>query len=324
MTSGMNLSESNTIPPPMPLSLEPSSAEAGGTGMQVDPPQSQHTIPITMSQNGHLGSYQVRQVQPAPTQLTPYPNPQPVQTAAEWWNQAFPGFQQLQGWKDVLAQAAQNYLPELFPPRMGRPGVRETTGGWGWGNTNIHQSCEEKIATLKEHRNQEQRKAAAYQQDYQSLYEVYKQLKAENEAFRAQIFSIGTGRAPIHEESYYVQKFESLKGLIEQGSLRLCRAQAKGEKLSIEAEKATLQALVETGAYGEQAVKIFGETKYTLPFLYNLTTWRIALIRHIVAIFLLDRVFSPFAFGISEEFSNGLKCVQADIVERGTHLIWRD
>jgi len=275
-------------------------------------------------QQRHFQQQQAVQQQQSLQQQTLQSPLQPLQnqhfaTASEWWTQFGPTFQQLSGWKDVLAEIAQTQLGDLNVTKSGRPGPRDSSSSWF--NYNPHQRCQETIDRLRHDRNEERSNALAAKNDYQNLFSIYQKLKAENEAFRAQIFSIGTGRAPIHDESFYIQKFESLRGTIEQGALKLCRAQAKGEKLSLEAEKATLKTLVELGPYGELAVKTFTETKYAMPLLYNQLTWRIALIRHIVALFLLDRVFSPFAFGISDELSDGLKRIQDDVVERGMYPI---
>jgi hypothetical protein len=102
--------------------------------------------------------------------------------------------------------------------------------------------------------------------------------------------------------------------------LKLCRVQGN-EALSSDREKAVLKALGRMGEYGGSAFGMFNETEYTLPLLYENKTWRVGLIRHIIALFLMERVFSPFVFGVGKELSDGLKYIQNDIIEHGTYLI---
>ena len=288
-----------------------------GTAMQIDPPPSQYdTRPLGV---GLPGSYHHDGMGPKfnskVSEFRPSPKLQRIQTAARWWKHNFPAFQQIPGWKPVLAQAARHHLPQLTASTDGK-----TSSLWGLAISTAHQPCNEEIEKLTRERDHAEAKAKTYFQELKNTCNVYEKVKAENEAFREQIFAISTGRGPLHEESYYIQKPESVKNLIQQGALKLCRVQGN-ETLSSDREKAVLKALGRMGEYGGPAFAMFNETEYTLPLLYENKTWRIALIRHIIAVFLMERVFSPFVFGVGRELSDGLKYIQNDIIEHGTYLI---
>ena len=140
--------------------------------------------------------------------------------------------------------------------------------------------------------------------------------QAQNEEFRTQIFALGTGRGPIKDEEFYTSNFEELKCLVEKEIVKLSKTHANHVFQENEQEE-LLQRIAEIGSWGQKCAEFLKTEKYSLQKLYSRGQWRHPLLRHIVAWFLLERVFNPFAFGISEEFSEGLKCIEKDCISRG-------
>jgi len=148
------------------------------------------------------------------------------------------------------------------------------------------------------------------------LNDVAQKLKAENEAFRAQIFGIGSRRGPLQEESYYIRHFNSLNTTIDQGVLKLVRQtkHALTEPLPVEE---ILKSISDLGDHGKKSAKFLGESEYSLQALYSQGPTRIALIGHVVAMLLVHRVFEPYGVGMSEEFSKGMRCLETDLTING-------
>jgi len=148
------------------------------------------------------------------------------------------------------------------------------------------------------------------------LKDVAQKLKAENETFRAQIFSIGSGRGPLQEESFYIRRFDSLNTTIDQGVLKLVRQtkHALGEPLPVDE---ILESISGLGDHGKNSSRFLGESTYSLQALYSQGPSRIALIGHVVAMLLVHRVFEPYGIGMSDEFSRGLRSLEFDLAKNG-------
>jgi hypothetical protein len=185
---------------------------------------------------------------------------------------------------------------------------------------NYYDHAKRETDTLKNDLNKEHLRFQDYrqqcEQQIRGLNDVAEKLKLENEAFRAQIFTMGSGRGPLKEENYYIQAFNSLNSVIDQGVLKLVR-QAK-HLLADTAPNEILALIAELGDPGKQSAAFLGQTRYSVPALYSQVPLRLALIRHVVALFLVHRVFEPYGFGLSQEFSEGLKYVEKDLLLNGS------
>jgi hypothetical protein len=238
--------------------------------------------------------------------------------AASAWNQFFPSFVKSYG------KEAYKFLQEsLGQKQTGSVGVEPWDGR---SDRNYYDLAKRERAineTLKKDIHQEQLRFHDYQQRseqrIQILNDVAEKLKLENEAFRAQIFTMGSGRGPLKEENYYIQVFNSLNSVIDQGVLRLVR-QAK-HLLSDTAPNEILALISDLGDHGKQSATFLAtSSKYSVPALYSQVPLRLALIRHVVALFLVHRVFEPYGFGLSQEFSEGLNYVEKDLLSNGSTL----
>jgi predicted nuclease with TOPRIM domain len=156
----------------------------------------------------------------------------------------------------------------------------------------------------------------AYHQDHQRLKNANDELQSECTELRNHIFTVGTGRAPLQTDKYYLSKFEQLKGAIEQEMVELSE-QCTDYDLSETAQEKALEQIAQLGPHGVKSCARLLSPKSSIAVLYRKDELRNSLLRHVAALFLLDKVFEPFAFGISSELSNGLKTIEMDHFEHG-------
>jgi len=156
-----------------------------------------------------------------------------------------------------------------------------------------------------------------YEETLQSLNKVIDKERSENTELRNHIFAVASSRAILKTDDHYVRGFTNLKDEIINELLEFSDEHA-GRKISSAAEKDVLEQIAQLGPHGVKARAHLESSNYSLARFYPDDELRNSLIRHIAALFLLEKVFEPFAFGISLEFSEGLKSIEADFLERGT------
>jgi hypothetical protein len=146
--------------------------------------------------------------------------------------------------------------------------------------------------------------------------DVAKDLRTTVDNLRAQVFAIGSSRAPRNDGDFYNQKFNALNTVIDQGVLRLVR-QGK-QVLDESAPKEILESIALLGSYGPNSARFLSESAYNISALYTQGPMRLALIRHVVALFLTHTIFEPYAVGISKESSDLLNCIELELFEKGS------
>jgi hypothetical protein len=161
-----------------------------------------------------------------------------------------------------------------------------------------------------------QRQNEALREECRALKEWANELQAQNEEFRTQIFSMGSGRGPVQDEDHYIQSFDELKYVVEHSMVKFSRAHAN-QSMPARVQTEVLTLISDLGQNGKNSARILTSGKYNFQALYSNGRWRHPLIRHIVALFLQDRIFDTFALCLSQEFSEGLKCVEKDVISRG-------
>jgi hypothetical protein len=164
--------------------------------------------------------------------------------------------------------------------------------------------------------NRLQRLNHTYDQDRQTLKNAKDELQSECTKLRNHIFSVGTGRAPLQADEYYVRIFEQLKGAIVHEMVELSE-QCTDHNLSETAQAKVLEQIAQLGPHGVKSSTCLQSRNSSIALLYGKDELRNSLFRHIAALFLLDKVFEPFAFGISAELSDGLKAIEMDLFEHG-------
>jgi hypothetical protein len=144
------------------------------------------------------------------------------------------------------------------------------------------------------------------------------ELEAQIKEFRTQVFEMGSGHGPIKTEEYYSSNFEALGCLIEKEIVKLSKVHRNYTLTDLQTSQ-VLSYISEVGTLGQKCSDLLkSEGTYSLQNLYSQGKLRILLIRHVIALFLYERIFDPFAFGVSREVSDCLRSVDRDIMFRGT------
>jgi len=137
--------------------------------------------------------------------------------------------------------------------------------------------------------------------------------KKDNALLRSEIVEMTRAREPLREESFFVGQFNEISADIESWAARETR-KATLEKIP-KADMAKLAAeFPKYGPHGVETAKWF--SKQNSKFFQDRRN-RIALIRHCLAIVLLDRVFDPFIFGFSRDLSNHFAGIEKWICMKG-------
>lgn len=142
-------------------------------------------------------------------------------------------------------------------------------------------------------------------------------LKQDNATLRAVIANSKSSAAPCHEESYYVEHLDGLNHLI-QSSVAKAFKQSCNQNLSEEAGNTVLDIISSIDPWGKQTVETL--SRVTIWTLHKDARKRIALVRHIIALFLWDSVFDPFAFGLEKNISENLRAVEDNLSSGSIHL----
>ena len=152
-------------------------------------------------------------------------------------------------------------------------------------------------------------------EEVKALKEEVKFLRLDNEKLRTYIATRESDLHPVHTEDFYVQNFQALKGEIEMWIVKQAKANLATPLLD-EDEAKLLENLATLGFHCTASAEI-------LRLNHIETTWctsaasRIQLIRHIVAVFLFDQIFSSFAVGLSPELSEVLDWIDKRIFSQG-------
>ena len=140
--------------------------------------------------------------------------------------------------------------------------------------------------------------------------------QTDNEILRDVITSRTISQEPIHTEDYYKRAFNDLKSNMYDIVATLSRGHPK-ENLTPAFQTKVLDMIAD---FGEHATCSSKYLKDHLGGLNLSRLYRIPLLRHIFAIFLFDRVFSPFAFPMTKEASNYLISIEDDLFSQGYSL----
>ena len=93
-----------------------------------------------------------------------------------------------------------------------------------------------------------------------------------------------------------------------------------GQELSAAAERSILEKLTALGKSGQWSAEFLTKSQI-FPSWYINARSRIQLGRHIVAAVLFDQVFSPFAFGLPQEWAQALQWVERNINAHGVYPV---
>lgn len=137
--------------------------------------------------------------------------------------------------------------------------------------------------------------------------------ETDNELLREQIRDMSRGRDPIHDEGYYISEYTLIRANIESWAAKETRTMTK-QPLSQPDFLTIVSELEQCGDHGKRASewlnskdrKMFQERRH-----------RIALICHVTAIVLFDRVFDRYVFGFGEKTSRYFEMLEEQIFKKG-------
>ena len=121
---------------------------------------------------------------------------------------------------------------------------------------------------------------------------------------------------PLRGDDHYIKLFDDLKNDIDSWVASLSKKNAS----------ATLRPgvpktiLVKLGALGEHGHYTAEFLRPLLLQLHGGRKTRIPLIRHVLALFLFDQIFEPFAFGLTRDSSKNMKDIEDRLFKQGSFL----
>jgi chromosome segregation ATPase len=190
-------------------------------------------------------------------------------------------------------------------------------------NADLHQqtnNLEEERDALKEaldiicHQNEDyKQRIKNFEENFTSLNDEIEFLRTDNEKIRAYIAKRENDLKPVYAEDYYIKSFQELKAEIEMWVAKQSKTNATETLADIHA-KEVLQNLAALGQVGRAAAKALNPSIQTW---YGTVRSRIPLIRHVIAVFLFDQIFVPFAVGLSPEVSSALSFIEGRILSQG-------
>jgi hypothetical protein len=136
-------------------------------------------------------------------------------------------------------------------------------------------------------------------------------LEKDNDALRSQIASMSSAQQPVHDEDYYILQFDEVKNDVERWAVTQSRDNTPALFLDGNA-KAVIEQLASLGKNGNLSAQ---SLKTHLFAFYKDRRTRIALIRHVVGLFLFNEIFDKFAMGMKS--SDFFKWIEVDLFTQG-------
>jgi DNA repair exonuclease SbcCD ATPase subunit len=175
------------------------------------------------------------------------------------------------------------------------------------------------LESMKRQRNSEvsrlQGQIDSFRNQTEDLILERQKLSSSVSELRTHMYAKGMAHSPRHPDSYYVDKFRSLNGLLEQKLLDLSEDHS-GRHLSEARAQTFLRYLAKLGSEGQKTHDVLTKNTSKYPFQVD-DPLRDLLLRHVTALYLFHRVFKPFAAGISPEISHVFSSILEDEKERG-------
>jgi hypothetical protein len=140
----------------------------------------------------------------------------------------------------------------------------------------------------------------------------------DNISLRTYIANLKIADAQTKDDAYYIDNLQGLNRMTESSVASVFIDNPSPRKLSKEAGLEILGILSEFVPSGRFTARLLQEPTYdTIWTLHQDPRKRVAFARHLIALFLWDRVFKPFAFGLPLEQSTILKEIEKYIVRNG-------
>jgi hypothetical protein len=137
----------------------------------------------------------------------------------------------------------------------------------------------------------------------------------DNDKLRGDLVAMTRPQQPLYGEDHYIHGLQDLNNGIQSWLVGLSRKTQGKESLTQVSQTKILGKLKEFGSCGQNSAKQLGQH---LEEYYGSKVMRIPLLRHIVGLFLFDRIFDPFAYPMPNEISDWFKCVEDNLFKQGS------
>jgi hypothetical protein len=179
-----------------------------------------------------------------------------------------------------------------------------------------YHSTVDSFKRLEIHLDGVNRKVGTLDGDNNRLRDKCSALEKDNDQLRNQIASMSSAQEPLREEEYYILQFNQIKIDIDSWVAKETRSKPT-EPLSDETRNMISSALAGLGRHGSHSAD---NIMPQIQMFYGDRRRRIALIRHIIAIVLFEKIFSRFVFGLNHNSSEYLSYIESQIYSSGpTH-----
>ena len=139
-------------------------------------------------------------------------------------------------------------------------------------------------------------------------------LRSDNDELRKYVAQKETEQQnSLRNQQYYIQQFQELKAVMEMWIVKHSKSSAAKE-LSRSQETELLKLLTSLGKSGKKSAEFLNTKPQLFQNLYANTRSRILLVRHIIAVFLIDQIFEPFAAGLP---SSLLQAIGSLVISHG-------
>jgi hypothetical protein len=155
-------------------------------------------------------------------------------------------------------------------------------------------------------------------QELQKLKVENLNIRTDNEELRAQLVSLQKWHGPLEGEEYYTELFKALNSEIGGAIAGQVKKVSRQTQLEVPEWEILSTRIAELGNAGVASVNFLNSAgSNVIDLLFSSGASRIAFIRHIISLLLYERVFEPFAFGLSGPFSETLKVIQQKSILQG-------
>lgn len=187
-------------------------------------------------------------------------------------------------------------------------------------------------ARLEEQVNTTRSTCVHYEQQYDQLkrqFEVYRgkaeaiekmakerlsMVERDNALLREVINKKSRPQEPIYPEDHYITALDDLNTAIRQFVAKHSKMNSK-ETLNSANQTKIINELAQYGKYGKISAEVLKPPR--LLKLYTSSQFRIPLLRHILTLFLFDRVLDRFAYSVPSDISEYLKGIEVQLFSQG-------
>jgi hypothetical protein len=140
-------------------------------------------------------------------------------------------------------------------------------------------------------------------------------LEKDNDLLRGQISDMSSAQEPVHGEDWFVEQFTLLGGTIQSWVARETN-ESRTDQLSVAEKQALVGELEDCGEMGRNVVKMLG---FQLDEMCQSRGGKILLIRHIVAVLLVEQILNRYCFGIPPKQCNIFERIEEDLWTHGSN-----